>query len=94
MTTNKVQARNEKAVLRWRMPLFQGILPLDRTQILPNLIAGLKLAAKNIPQAMGYIKTAGTPVITGLYPNSATVLRFSACLWFAATLHFVTCSRS
>jgi high affinity sulfate transporter 1 len=30
-------------------------------------MAGLTLAALNIPQAMGYTKIAGTPVITGLY---------------------------
>ena len=30
-------------------------------------MAGITLAALNIPQAMGYTKIAGTPVITGLY---------------------------
>ena len=64
MTTNKAQAESEKTVHRWRLPLFQGILPLDRAQLLPTLMAGVTLAALNIPQAMGYTKIAGTPVIT------------------------------
>ena len=41
---------NGKRLGRHRWPLFQGILPLDRTQILPNLMAGLTLAALIIPQ--------------------------------------------
>jgi high affinity sulfate transporter 1 len=32
-----------------------------------DIMAGITLAALNIPQAMGYTKIAGTPVITGLY---------------------------
>jgi len=46
---------------------FRGLLPLDRSQLIANLVAGLSLAAMNIPQAMGYAKIAGMPVITGLY---------------------------
>ena len=44
-----------------------GILPLKKTQILPEILAGLTLAAIAIPEVMGYTKIAGTPVITGLY---------------------------
>ena len=52
---------------RWRLPLFQGLLPLDRVQLPANLLAGLTLAALAIPEVMGYTKISGTPVITGLY---------------------------
>ena len=54
---------NDKSASRWRWRLFQGILPIQRSRIIPDLMAGVTLAAMNIPQAMGYTKIAGTPVI-------------------------------
>jgi SulP family sulfate permease len=51
----------------FRFPVLQGILPLNRSQAPADIMAGITLAALNIPQAMGYTKIAGTPVITGLY---------------------------
>ncbi len=51
----------------FQFPLLQGILPMQRSQVPADLAAGLTLAALNIPQAMGYTRIAGTPVITGLY---------------------------
>ena len=51
----------------FQFPLLQGILPIQRSQVPADLAAGLTLAALNIPQAMGYTRIAGTPVITGLY---------------------------
>jgi MFS superfamily sulfate permease-like transporter len=50
-----------------RLPLFQGILPLDRSNLSANIIAGVTLAALGIPEVMGYAKIAEMPVITGLY---------------------------
>jgi sulfate permease, SulP family len=50
-----------------RLPLFQGLLPFQWSEVTRNLIAGLTLAAMNIPQSLGYAKIAGMPVITGLY---------------------------
>ena len=91
MTTNKAQAESEKTVHRWRLPLFQGILPLDRAQILPNLMAGVTLAALNIPQAMGYTKIAGTPVITGLYTLLLPVIAFAV---FGASRYLVVAADS
>jgi len=88
---NSARSRNEKGVRRWRMPLFQGILPLDRTQILPNLVAGVTLAAMNIPQAMGYTKIAGTPVITGLYTLLLPVVAFAV---FGASRYLVVAADS
>ncbi len=50
---------------RWR--LFQSLRPLRRKQAIRDVLAGVQLAAMNIPQALGYTKIAGMPVITGLY---------------------------
>jgi len=50
-----------------RAPVMQGVLPLDRSRIPADVIAGLTLAALGIPEVMGYSKIAGMPVVTGLY---------------------------
>jgi high affinity sulfate transporter 1 len=50
-----------------RLPILQGLLPLEPAQIPAEVIAGLTLAALAIPEVMGYTKISGTPVITGLY---------------------------
>jgi sulfate permease, SulP family len=50
-----------------RFPAFQGLLPIDASEVPANIIAGITLAALAIPEVMGYTKIAGTPVITGLY---------------------------
>ena len=50
-----------------RIPLFEGLLPIDRARIPAEAIAGVTLAALAIPEVMGYTKIAGTPVVTGLY---------------------------
>ena len=57
----------KSAAQGYRFPILQGILPLQRSQVPADLMAGITLAALNIPQAMGYTRIAGTPVITGLY---------------------------
>jgi high affinity sulfate transporter 1 len=51
----------------FRLPILQGVLPIDASRIPTELIAGLTLAALAIPEVMGYTKIAGTPVIFGLY---------------------------
>jgi high affinity sulfate transporter 1 len=50
-----------------RLPILQGILPLDRSRIPTEVVAGVTLAALGIPEVMGYAGLAGMPVITGLY---------------------------
>src|SRR3974390_1870542 len=50
-----------------RFPLLQGILPIERSRVSADIIAGITLAALAIPEVMGYTKIAGTPVVTGLY---------------------------
>jgi SulP family sulfate permease len=49
-------------------------------------MAGITLAALNIPQALGYTKIAGTPVITGLY---AILLPMSIFALFGSSRHLV-----
>jgi high affinity sulfate transporter 1 len=39
----------------------------QRAWLVPDLVAGITLAAVGIPECMGYTKIVGTPVITGLY---------------------------
>ena len=51
----------------WPLPIFQGLLPVTKSQVMSEVIAGITLAALAIPEVMGYTKIAGTPVITGLY---------------------------
>ncbi len=50
-----------------RFSLLQGLLPIDRSRVPADIIAGITLAALAIPEVMGYTKISGTPVITGLY---------------------------
>src|SRR6516164_2100149 len=60
-----------------RFGLFQGILPVHRKQAVKDALAGFQLAAMNIPQALGYTKIAGTPVVTGLYTLLLPLVAFA-----------------
>ena len=60
-----------------RFPILQGVLPIKRSQIPVEIVAGLTLAALAIPEVMGYTKIAGTPVITGLYTMIVPMLLFA-----------------
>jgi SulP family sulfate permease len=68
---------NEQQKGRRRLPLLQGLLPINQQLIPVDLIAGLTLAALGIPEVMGYSKIAGMPVITGLYTLVLPVLVFA-----------------
>jgi high affinity sulfate transporter 1 len=57
--------------------LIPGLFPLERGRILPEIFAGISLAAMNIPQAMGYARLAGVPVIAGLYTLLFPVITFA-----------------
>jgi sulfate permease, SulP family len=59
-------------VRRWRgspraWPVLQGILPIERSRVPAEVLAGLTLAALGIPAVLGYAKIAGMPLVTGLY---------------------------
>jgi sulfate permease, SulP family len=60
------------SVDRWRgwlrtLPVMQGLLPIERSRVPADVLAGLTLAALGIPEVLGYAKIAGMPVVTGLY---------------------------
>jgi MFS superfamily sulfate permease-like transporter len=57
---------------------FQGIRPVTRPKALRDALAGLTLAAMNVPQALGYTRIAGTPVVTGLYTLLLPLVAFAA----------------
>ncbi len=48
-------------------PVMRGLLPINRSEVPADLLAGLTLAALGIPEVLGYAKIAGMPVVTGLY---------------------------
>jgi len=84
---------NQQRKRRWWMslPILQGLLPLDRAQLGPDIIAGVTLAALGIPEVMGYTKIIGTPVITGLYTFFLPVLVFAV---FGSSRHLVVSADS
>ena len=51
----------------FRLPVLQGVLPIERSRVPADVVAGVTLAALGVPEVMGYTKIAGMPVITGLY---------------------------
>jgi sulfate permease, SulP family len=60
------------------LKLFQGIRPIKLAAALHDAFAGFTLAAMNIPQALGYTKIAGMPVVTGLYSLLLPLVAFAA----------------
>jgi SulP family sulfate permease len=58
--------------------LFQGIRPLKRATATRDALAGAVFAAMDIPQALGYTRIAGMPVVTGLYSLLLPFLAFAA----------------
>jgi len=60
-----------------KMRLFQSLRPLTPRGAVRDTIAGLQLAAMNIPQALGYTKIAGTPVVTGFYTLLFPLIAFA-----------------
>src|ERR1700733_5869523 len=57
--------------------LFQGIRPVSRAGAARDALAGFQLAAMNIPQALGYTKIAGMPIVTGFYTLLLPLLAFA-----------------
>jgi SulP family sulfate permease len=56
-----------------------------------DILAGLQLAAMNIPQALGYARIAGMPVVTGLYTLLLPPVAFAA---FASSRYLVVAADS
>src|SRR5215468_7532327 len=76
---------------RIRWPLFQGIVPFDKSRLAADVMAGITLAALGIPEVMGYTKIIGTPVITGLYTMLLPVVVFAL---FGSSRHLVVSADS
>ena len=70
----------------FRLPILQGVLPIDRARLPAELVAGITLAALAIPEVMGYTKISGTPVITGLYTMLIPMVLFAI---FGSSRHLV-----
>ena len=75
-----------RASRKFPVPLFDGILPLDRAKLPLDVLAGVTLAALAIPETMGYTKIAGMPVITGLYTILLPIAVFAI---FGSSRHLV-----
>ncbi len=60
-----------------RLGLFRGIRPLEKSRIPKDVLAGVTLAAMNIPQVLGYTRIAGTPIVTGLYTLLLPLVAFA-----------------
>jgi len=73
------------------LPVLQGLLPLEKAQLGPDIVAGITLAALGIPEVMGYTKIIGTPIITGLYTLFLPVLVFAI---FGSSRHLVVSADS
>lgn len=61
---------------RWSW-LFGGIRPVTRSGAVRDALAGITLAAMNVPQALGYARIAGMPVVTGLYTLLLPLVAFA-----------------
>lgn len=89
---NTSTANSEAKASFWKsFPVLQGLLPLNRHQLGPDIVAGVTLAALGIPEVMGYTKIIGTPVITGLYTLFLPVLAFAV---FGSSRHLVVSADS
>jgi sulfate permease, SulP family len=60
------------------LKLFQSARPFKPATALRDGFAGITLAAMNIPQALGYTRIAGMPVVTGLYSLLLPAVAFAA----------------
>ena len=61
-----------------KFKLFQSLRPITRKDAVRDALAGFQLAAMNIPQALGYTKISGTPVVTGFYTLLLPLVGFAA----------------
>ena len=61
-----------------RIPtLFRGLRPVRRAGVIRDALSGATLAAMNVPQALGYTRIAGMPVVTGLYTLLLPLVAFA-----------------
>ena len=79
-------AGTRAAKTKRRLPILEGILPIDMPRLPTEVIAGATLAALAMPEVMGYAKIAGMPVVTGLYTLVLPMLAFAI---FGSSRHLV-----
>jgi sulfate permease, SulP family len=87
----KLNANTAQHLVKKRFHLFQGILPLGRSAIGNDIVAGLVLATIGIPEVMGYTKIAGTSIATGLYTLILPAMLFAI---FGSSRHLVVAADS
>ncbi len=58
--------------------LFRGLRPFNRARAVTDSLAGVQLAALDIPQVLGYATIAGMPAVTGLYTLFLPLIAFAA----------------
>jgi sulfate permease, SulP family len=69
-----------------KVPVLQGILPVNTSQIPLDFTAGITLAALAIPEVMGYAIIAGVPVVLGIY---TLLLPLAVFAIFGSSRHLV-----
>src|SRR6266536_1011926 len=74
-----------------RLPVLQWTLPIERSRIPAEMLAGLTLAALGIPAVLGYAKIAGMPLVTGLY---TMLLPMAAFAVLGSSRHLVVAADS
>jgi high affinity sulfate transporter 1 len=73
------------------MRFFAGLRPITRSGVVRDLLAGISVAAVNIPQVLGYARIAGMPVVTGLYTVLLPLVAFAL---FGSSRHLVVAADS
>src|SRR6266704_367362 len=74
-----------------RLPVLQGLLPVERSRVRADVLAGLTLAALGVPEVLGYAKIAGMPLVTGLY---TMLLPMAAYAILGSSRHLVVAADS
>src|SRR5205814_9850338 len=71
--------------------VLRGVLPVERSRVPTDVLAGITLAALGIPEVLGYAKIAGMPVVTGLY---TLLLPMAAFAVLGSSRHLVVAADS
>src|SRR4249919_4304479 len=67
------------------------MLPIERSRVPAEVLAGFTLAAVGIPAVLGYAKIAGMPLVTGLY---TMLLPLAAYAILGSSRHLVVAADS
>jgi MFS superfamily sulfate permease-like transporter len=78
-------------VVSMQIRILGGLGPLTRKGIISDMLAGVSVAAINIPQVLGYARIAGAPVVTGLYTVVFPLIAFAV---FGSSRHLIVAADS